>query len=153
MRRAVLPLIAFAICALAGSADAMVRLAVYVDHSARLPVASPIGSVIVGDPAVADVLVTDRHTVYVQGKSYGMTEVVVLDPEGRTLWSGDVAVTPSDLGRVSVVRGPSGGQGGGAAVPMGITEMTCAGYCTQSAHGGKTQTASPQPQMPNIISK
>jgi hypothetical protein len=114
--------------------------------------------VIVGDPSVADVLVVDRRTLFVQGKGYGETEVVVLDAEGRTVWQGDVAVVAPDQGRVSVVRGPGGpqqggggalGGGGGAAAGPSVTEMTCAGYCSPAAHGagGKSTTGSPSPSL------
>ena len=45
------------------------RLAVPVAHAARLQIPGDAGSVVVGDPAVADALVINRHTIYVQGKA------------------------------------------------------------------------------------
>ena len=147
MRRILLPLLASAVCATAAPAFAMARLAVYVDHSAKLQVGGAIGSVIVGDPTVADVVVVDRRTIFVQGKGYGQTEVVVLDPDGRTVWQGDVAVVAPVQGRVSVVRGSApGGQAGGATGPQ-VTELTCAGFCAPAAHAGKSTTASAAPSL------
>jgi Flp pilus assembly secretin CpaC len=144
VRRFLSLLLASAVCAVAAApACATPRLAVYVDHAAKLQVPGPIGSVIVGDPSVADVMVVDRHTIFVQGKGYGQTEIVLVDGEGRTVWQGDVAVVAPDQGRVSVVRGPAPGVQGGAQV----TEMTCAGYCSPSAHAGKSTTASAAPSL------
>jgi Flp pilus assembly secretin CpaC len=122
MRRAVfaipISLAALAVTgALAGAAWAAPIIAVYLDHSTRIPVSNAVGSVIVGDATVADAIVVDRHTVYVQGKAYGRTEVVVLDGAGRSVWQGEVAVVSPDQGRVTVMRGAQ------------VQEMTCAGVC------------------------
>lgn len=122
--RPILPLLlACAACAVAAPASANSRLAVYVDHSAKLQIPGSIASVIVGNPAVADVLVVDRHTVFVEGKGSGQTEVVLVDNEGRTVWQGDVAVVAPTGARVSVIRP---GQGAGAQV----VEMTCSDVCS-----------------------
>ena len=134
MRRLLL-IPALCAAAAAGPVAAAVRLAVPVAHAARLQIPGAAGSVVVGDPAVADALVIDRHTIYVQGKAYGQTEIIVLDRAGRQVWQGDVAVTTPYEGRVSVVRGPgttNGGAGGQAGAPAGaqVTEMTCADVCT-----------------------
>jgi Flp pilus assembly secretin CpaC len=119
-----------ALCAAAlaaGPVAAAVRLVVPVAHAARLQIPGAAGSVVVGDPGVADALVIDRHTIYVQGKANGLTEIVVLDREGRQVWAGDVAVITPDEGRISVVRGA---QSGSASV---VTEMTCADVCSPVA--------------------
>lgn len=135
MRR--LSLLVPALCAAAaaaGSASAAVRLTVPVSHAERLQIPGLAGSVVVSDPAVADALVIDRHTIYVQGKSYGRTEIVVLDREGRQIWDGDVAVITPDEGRVTVVRGPAGAAAGstgaGSSPGAQVTEMTCADICS-----------------------
>lgn len=136
MRR--LSLLVPALCAAAAAAvpaAASVRLAVPISHAARLQIPGAAGSVVVGDPAVADALVIDRHTIYVQGKAYGQTEIVVLDREGHQIWQGDVAVITPNEGRVSVVRGgapAAGGSGGSGGAEAGaqVTEMTCADICT-----------------------
>src|SRR5262249_52986334 len=94
MRRLVRPF-AFAalLSALAVPAAAAPGLTVALDHSERLNVSRPAGSVIVGNPQVADVTVVDPNTVYVSGRGYGVSEIVVLDPLGRPVWKGDVVVT------------------------------------------------------------
>jgi Pilus formation protein N terminal region len=98
---------------------------VAVDHTTRLHVARPAGSVIVGNPAVADVTVVDPHTVFVSGRGYGVSEVVVLDPLGRTVWDGNVVVTQNTADQVTVYHG---------TVPV---EMACASVCTPSMRNAK----------------
>src|ERR1700744_5977877 len=102
MRRSVLALTVSALAlSLAAPALARPALAVALDHAERLHVASAAGSVIVGNPAVADVTVVDPHTVFVTGRGAGVSEVVVLDPLGRTVWDGEVVVTASDSSAVT----------------------------------------------------
>ena len=78
----------------------------------------------------------------------------MLDPEGRQVWQGDVAVISPNEGRVTIVRGSGGSTGaggpagggaggqvgggqvgggqvaGGAGASVQVTEMTCADVCT-----------------------
>ncbi|HWE47855.1 MAG TPA: pilus assembly protein N-terminal domain-containing protein [Caulobacteraceae bacterium] len=131
MRR---PVLRFALAVLAAGvafpALAHPGVQVAVDHTTRLHVARPAGSVIVGNPAVADVTVVDPHTVFVSGRGYGVSEVVVLDPLGRTVWDGDVVVTQNNADQVTVYHG------------MAPTEMACATICTPSLRSAKPQGAS-----------
>jgi Flp pilus assembly secretin CpaC len=95
-------------------------LVVPIDHSVRLNVAGSAASVVVGNPQVADVTVVDSHTLFVSGRGYGETDVVVLDPNGRTLYSGDVMVAAPQSGRVSIYRGAE------------RTDLACAPDCSVS---------------------
>ena len=121
--------LALALCAPALPSAAAPALTVAVDHVARLSVSRPAGSVIVGDPAVADVTVVDPRTVYVSGRNYGISEVVVLDEIGRTVWQGDVVVTAPTQGEVSIYRGSQ------------VTEMACSGLCAPTLRSGKSGAA------------
>lgn len=77
----------------AGAAQAS-SLNVLLDHAERLPVAGA-ASVIVANPAVADVTVVDSRTLYVMGRAAGSTNIVVLDRTGRPVFSSDIAVIRS----------------------------------------------------------
>lgn len=105
--------------AVAGGAQAQ-TLTVAIDHSTRLNVAGSAASVVVGNPSVADVIVVDSHTVFVSGRGYGETDLIVLDGGGRTLYSGEVLVGSPSAGRVSVYRGGD------------RTDMACAPGCEVS---------------------
>ncbi len=128
-----------------GPALAAPGLTVAIDHSQRLNVSRPAGSVIVGNPLVADVTVVDPHTVFVSGRGYGVSEIVVLDPLGRTIWQGDVVVTAPQSNAVTIYRGTQ------------ATEMACAALCSPTQRTGKSASApgsaagaapNPQPGQP-----
>jgi Flp pilus assembly secretin CpaC len=101
MRR---PAIALLLALVGGSASAEPELLVTPNHAVRLPISGDTATVMIGDPAVADVMVINRHTIFVRGKGYGRTELTVLDASGRPVWRGDVAVISPDHGQVTVMR-------------------------------------------------
>ncbi len=99
-------------------------LNVEIDQARRVQLRGPAGSVIVGNPQIADVTVVDANTLYITGKGYGVTEVVAVDPIGRTVFQSQVVVTAGDGGgRVRVWRGAT------------ATEMACASSCSPSVRG------------------
>jgi len=81
-------------------------LTVPIDESAIVQTSAPIGSVMVGNPSIADVTVVDARRVAVLGRSYGMTNLIVLDRMGRPIMQQRVSVAPAQSGRVSLYRGP-----------------------------------------------
>ncbi len=110
------------------------RLSVEIDQAARVQLRGPAGSVIVGNPLIADVTVVDSNTLYITGKGYGVTEIVAVDPIGRTVFQSEVVVTAgSGGGRVRVWRG---GQ---------ATEMACAASCSPSVRGTSGSATTPTP--------
>jgi len=119
--------------ALASPALAAPRTNVAIDQTARINLRGAAASVVVGNPAVADVTVVDERTLFLQGRGYGVTEVVVLDELGRTLWQGEVVVTAPTQGAVTVFRGSA------------ATEMACAGGCSPMRGGGTRPAAAPTP--------
>lgn len=99
-------------------------LNVEIDQARRVQLRGPAGSVIVGNPAIADVTVVDSNTLYITGKGYGVTEIVAVDAIGRTVFQSQVVVTAGDGGgRVRVWRGGT------------ATEMACASSCSPSVRG------------------
>lgn len=116
--------------AAAGTTLAQSRpLSVDIDQSARIQLASAAGSVIVGNPRIADVTVVDARTLFITGRGYGVTEIVAVDASGRTVFQSQVVVTAGDNGRVRVWRGSQ------------ATEMACAASCSPSLRSD----AAPQP--------
>lgn len=97
------------------------RMNVEIDQAARVQLRGPAGSVIVGNPLIADVTVVDANTLYITGKGYGVTEIVAVDAIGRTVFQSEVVVSEgSGTGRVRIWRG---GQ---------ATEMACGSSCSAS---------------------
>ena len=100
------------------------RISVEIDQAQRIQLRGPAGSIIVGNPEIADVTVVDANTLYITGKGYGVTEVVAVDPIGRTVFQSQVVVTAGDGGgRVRMWRGAQ------------ATEMACAASCSPSVRG------------------
>ena len=61
-------------------------------------------SVIIGNPNIADVAVHDDTLLFVTGKSFGTTNLMIFDKQGNTLVSSDVVVTANTKTWVSVKR-------------------------------------------------
>lgn len=124
MRRIAAALLALAVLAPAPVALAQSRpLSVEVDHVTRLNLNGSAASVIVGNPQIADVTVVDAHTLFVSGRAYGVTEIVVLDGAGRSIYQGEVVVSAPSSGQVRVWRGTS------------VTNMACSATCAPSVRG------------------
>lgn len=66
----------------------------------------PAATVILGNPAVADALVQNSTMLVVTGKSYGSTNLIVLDAAGETLDELTLQVTPAEAGVVTMQKGP-----------------------------------------------
>ena len=95
-----------AMLALATPAFAQERpLDVKLDQATQVRLRAPAGSVIVANPRIADVTVTDARTLFITGKSYGLTEIIAVDALGRPLFQRQVAVSPGETGSVRVWRG------------------------------------------------
>lgn len=133
MRRIAAALLALAVLAPAPAALAQSRpLSVEVDHVARLNLNGSAASVIVGNPQIADVTVVDAHTLFVSGRAYGVTEIVVLDAAGRSIYQGEVVVSSPSSGQVRVWRGAS------------LTNMACSATCSVSVRGGEAAASGAQ---------
>lgn len=108
----------------AGPALAAGAVSVPIDQAVRVDVGGFVNSVVVANPAVADVRVVDSHTFYLMGNGYGTTNVIALDRDGRNVYSSQVVVTAGDTGRVSVFRGAA------------RTDMACAASCQPALRSG-----------------
>ena len=71
-------------------------LSVRLNQNAAVRLAAPARSVVVGNPAIADVTMLDARNMMVVGKSYGITDVIVIDARGRTILDRQVVVTAPD---------------------------------------------------------
>jgi hypothetical protein len=80
-------------------------VSVAIDQTAPVVLGAPVSQVIVGNPSIADVSLTDRRHLTVLGRSYGVTNIVALDASGRRIFETTVNVAPAMTGRVSLFRG------------------------------------------------
>ncbi|MBW8790696.1 MAG: pilus assembly protein N-terminal domain-containing protein, partial [Rhizobium leguminosarum] len=69
---------AFAVSGVSAAADDDM-LRVYMDHARVLKLDRPVSKVIVGNAKVADATVADAKTIVLTGRSFGTTNLVLLD--------------------------------------------------------------------------
>jgi len=80
---------------------------VTVDQATVLRLPAPAAGVIVGNPSIAGVAVQSDRIVSITGRSFGLTNVIVLGHQGQVLYSGDVRVVGVNTNTVTVLRGTS----------------------------------------------
>ncbi len=80
-------------------------LKVEVNHSSLHTLGQAASTVIVGNPAIADVSVSNSNTLVVFGRSYGTTNLIALDATGRQIANLDVNVTAASTGIMTVNKG------------------------------------------------
>lgn len=105
MRRPLALLAALAVMTIGGPVLAQ-GLPVRIDQASHITLPAPARDVVIGNPSVADVTIIDGRNLLVLGKSYGVTNIVVLDARGQTILDRQIVVSASDEGRVSFFRGP-----------------------------------------------
>ena len=88
----------------ASGAWAQDALSVQVGKAAKLTLSERPTVVVVGNPAVADIIVENSRLIFLMGLMPGETNLIVLDRNGDELISAPVVVTPSDARTVTVNR-------------------------------------------------
>lgn len=101
-----------------------------MDQSAVLALPAGAQSVMIGNPAIADVNMVDTRTAVVLGRGFGVTNLLVIDGRGRTLMDRQIVVSSADANRISVIRG--GGQ------RPEVSNYACASRCEQASAAVET---------------
>lgn len=90
---------------LAGGAHASEDLMrVYMDQARVLKLDRPVSKVILGNPKVADATVADAKTIVLTGRSFGTTNLVLLDSDGNTIVDERILVSIDEGSTVRVYR-------------------------------------------------
>ncbi|MCP5433022.1 MAG: pilus assembly protein N-terminal domain-containing protein [Alphaproteobacteria bacterium] len=93
-------------CALAAPARAD-EFVVSVDQARMQRIPETASAVIVGNPAIADAYVQEGNLLFILGRSFGITNVIALSPEGKEIANLQVVVQTRTLRDVTVYRGPN----------------------------------------------
>ena len=83
-------------------------LRVAYDQSTVVHLSQPAKTIVVGNPLIADALLINDRTVYVQGRMFGNTNMVVVDANGGEIYNTNVTVGAPDLAQVTLYRGTQG---------------------------------------------
>lgn len=120
-RNPLLVLAAAAMGVAAAPAFAGQRVAIEKNHVMRVTLSAPAGSVIVGNPDIADVNVVDSRTVYILGKGFGNSAVTITGRDGKPLFDGEVVVSSVQQGAITVYKG------------LKPSLMVCSNVCVEQA--------------------
>jgi Flp pilus assembly secretin CpaC len=80
-------------------------VSVNVNMARVLRISAPAATVIVGNPGIADVTIQDPLTLVLTGKSYGQTNLIVLDSAGEPIADTLVEVVQMQAGIMTVYQG------------------------------------------------
>ena len=106
MRRVFIAATVLACVTQANAAPRGSDVALALDEVHTLTFKSPIATVYVGNPAIADVTMIDSRHAFVQGKGYGRTNIVALNSDNVQVFNTHITVTGSEGGgTVTLNRG------------------------------------------------
>jgi Flp pilus assembly secretin CpaC len=93
-----------AICAPDGVRAAEDMMRVYMDHARVLKLDRPVSKVIIGNSDVADATVADAKTIVLTGRSFGTTNLVILDQDGNAIVDERILVSIDEGNTVRVYK-------------------------------------------------
>lgn len=93
--------LAVPLAALAESAPVTVK----VNMARILRISAPASTIIIGNPGIADAAIQDPQTLVLTGKSYGQTNLIVLDAQGNPIADTMIEVVQEQAGLVTVYMG------------------------------------------------
>lgn len=82
-------------------------LTVETNKTVPLKLKGTAASVVLGNRNVADVAVHDEHLIFITGKAFGTTNLIIYDRAGNQIYSADVVVTVNSSNLVTVNRSGS----------------------------------------------
>ena len=82
-----------------------VAVDVVIDEARLIRLNSDAAQLIVGNPAIADVTAQSSRILVVTGKSYGATNLIVLDAAGQEILNARLGVSEGKTQQVTVYRG------------------------------------------------
>jgi Flp pilus assembly secretin CpaC len=80
------------------------NIRVFMDYARVLKLDRAVSKVIIGNPNIADVTVSDPQTIVVTGRSFGVTNLVIIDTEGTTLVDERIVVARDGTDQLRVYR-------------------------------------------------
>lgn len=99
-------------------------LRVYMNSARVLKLDRPVSKVIVGNAEVADATVADARTIVLTGRSYGTTNLVLLDADGNAIVDERILVSIDESSTVRVFKSTE------------RTVLSCTPNCEQHAQTG-----------------
>lgn len=101
-----------------------IGIMIVINQAKILDVSDNVGTVIVGNPAIADVTVHDSKKLVIMGKSPGTTNIIILGNDGKILIDNIIHVGSETDSFVTVYRA------------MSRYSFSCVGECTPAVRIG-----------------
>jgi hypothetical protein len=105
MRCALIAAIAIAAISPACAAGKSHGLALTMDEVRTLTFKGPIATVYIGNPTIADITMIDSKHAFVQGKTYGHTNIVALNHDGVQVYNTRIDVIEAAASTLTLNRG------------------------------------------------
>jgi hypothetical protein len=86
-------------------ADGRAPVDVIIDQAWLIRLEADAAQIIVGNPAIADVTAQDARLLVVTGKSYGTTNLIALDAQGKEILSARLSVREGNARQITLYRG------------------------------------------------
>ena len=134
LSRSLFPVAALlAAAAFATQASAGSGIEVTMNQAKIVKLSRAADTVVIGNPAIADASVQDASTIVLTGKGFGVTNLVVLDPDGSPIIDEQVTVVRQAASSVRIYRRAE------------VQTMSCTPYC-ESSYKSEAERAS-EPEM------
>ncbi|TIP23408.1 MAG: hypothetical protein E5X67_33470 [Mesorhizobium sp.] len=115
--------------AFVATAEAGAGIEVTMHQAKIVKLSRAADTIVVGNPAIADASVQDASTIVLTGKGFGVTNLVVLDQEGRPIVDEQITVVRQGASSVRIYRRAE------------IQTMSCTPYC-ESSYKSEAEKAS-----------
>jgi hypothetical protein len=77
---------------------------VTIDRAKVLRISRPADTIIIGNPAIADATIQDQRTLVLTGRSFGVTNIVILDSDGEPIVDETIVVQGNETNTVPIYR-------------------------------------------------
>jgi Flp pilus assembly secretin CpaC len=84
--------------------DAKEPIAIIIDRAKVMHISRPADTIIIGNPSIADATIQDNQTLIITGRSYGSTNLIVLDAAGQPIADEVLMVQANDEAVVTVFK-------------------------------------------------
>jgi len=77
---------------------------VTVDNAKVFKISRPANTVIIGNPSIVDATIQDQKTLVLTGRSFGVTNLIILDADGNAIIDQQVVVRGHETNTVRIYR-------------------------------------------------
>ena len=81
------------------------KVIVTVDQAKVFRISRPAATIIIGNPSIVDATIQDEQTLVLTGRSFGVTNLIILDDQGDAVIDQSVVVRGSETDTVRIYRG------------------------------------------------